>query len=51
MRQQLFFEDHLKDFANDKNEAGGSELTWTCYLVPIFRNLSSLKIKMKYPSK
>ncbi len=33
MRQQLFFEDHLKDFANDKNEAGGSELPWTCYFV------------------
>ncbi len=26
MRQQLFFEDRLKDFANDRREADGSEL-------------------------
>ncbi len=25
MRQQLFFEDRLKDFANDRYEADGSE--------------------------
>ncbi len=28
--QQLFFEDHLKDFANDRREADGSELPRVC---------------------
>ncbi len=30
MRQQLFFEDSLKDFANDRLEADGPELLWAC---------------------
>ncbi len=54
MRQQLFFEDRLKDFANDRREADGSELLWVyCagafgdwgyyYAAPIFRDLGSLE--------
>ncbi len=28
MRQQLFCEERLEDFANDRREADGSELPW-----------------------
>ncbi len=28
--QQLFFEDSVKDFANGRREAYGSELSWVC---------------------
>ncbi len=48
------FEDHLKNFSNDRCEAGGSELPWVCCVgafcdwvyycaAPIFRDLGSLK--------
>ncbi len=37
MRQQLFFEDHLKDFANDRREANG--LTWLGSVVRGFLRL------------
>ncbi len=30
VRQQFFFADSLKDFANNKREAGVSELPWVC---------------------
>ncbi len=30
MREQFFFEGRLKDFANGRREADGSELTWAC---------------------
>ncbi len=30
MGQQLFFKDRLKNFANDRREADGSELPWVC---------------------
>ncbi len=30
MRQQFLLEYRLKDFANDRHEADGSELTWAC---------------------
>ncbi len=30
MRQQFFYEDRLKDLANDRREANGSELPWLC---------------------
>ncbi len=30
MRQQLFFEDLLKDFANDRREADGSVVRGVC---------------------
>ncbi len=30
MRQEFFFEDRLKDIANDRREADESELPWVC---------------------
>ncbi len=39
MRQQLFFEDHLKNFANDGREADGSELPCVCWLLLRVANL------------
>ncbi len=59
MRQQLFFEGRLKNFANDKREADGSELPWVCCAgafcdwgyncaSPIFRDLGSLELKVKH---
>ncbi len=30
VRRQLFFEGNVKDFANDRREAYGSELSWVC---------------------
>ncbi len=53
MRQQLFFEDRLKDFANDRREADEPELPWFCcaglfaigitIALPIFRDLGILE--------
>ncbi len=59
---QLFFEDHLKNFANDRREANGSELPWVCcagafcdwgyYCAsPIVRDLGSLEWKVKHSGK
>ncbi len=33
VKQQLFYEDRLGDFADDRREADGSELPWVCYAV------------------
>ncbi len=41
MRQQLFFEVRLKNFANDKRDADGSELPWV-YCVGAFLRLGLL---------
>ncbi len=59
VRQQLFFEDHLKNFANDRHEADGPRSVvqvffcdWGYYcMAPIFRNLDNLKGRVKHPGK
>ncbi len=30
VRQQCFFKDSIKDFANDRRQAYGCELSWVC---------------------
>ncbi len=62
MRQKLFFEDRLKDFANDRREADGSEVPWVCCAggfcdwgnycaAPTFGDLGSLELNVKHSSK
>ncbi len=54
VKQQLFYEDRLDDFADDSREADGSELPWVRYAVffapgviictaQIFRGLNGLE--------
>ncbi len=56
MRQQLLFENSLKDFASNRHADDGSVVLgvydWSSYCAtPILRGLSSLKGNVKHPDK